>query len=145
MPKSVQNEILKSLEKLDCKIKIEFYENFAEYSKLIKIKDYDILLVNNDLSSIDLRSSLIVTFNPSRPLVFTDKKNSSYNRLLKKIQNEQNTAARYQGIKELGQKVLEDTLIYPLFYKMGFIFTKNNIDLSDLSKAGAETFSWKIK
>ena len=145
LPKSVQNEIIKALEDLGSNNTIEFYENFAEYSKLIKVKDYDMLLVNNDLSSIDLRSSLIVTFNPSRPLVFTDEKDGHFTNLLKSIKNEQNTRLRYQEIKHLGRKVLEDTLVYPLFYKMGFIFTKNNIDLSDLSKAGAETLSWKIK
>lgn len=145
LPKSVQKEIENSLNAIGAKTKIEYYENFSEYATMIKAKDYDIVFVNNDLSSIDLRSSLIVTFNPSRPLVFVDEKNKQFNELLKSIKTEQNTSLRYQGIKKLGQKVLEDALVVPLYYKMGVVLTKKGIDLSDWNKAGAETFSWKIK
>lgn len=145
LSKTAQSEIEKSLLSTGIKLKIEYYENFTEYAKLIKNKKYDIVFVNNDLSSIDLRSSLIVTFNPSRPLVFIDKQNGQYEDLLKLIKNEQSTPLRHQGIKKLGHKILEDVLVYPLFYKMGLVLTKNNINLSDWNKAGAETFVWKIK
>lgn len=145
LSKSVPSEIEKSLLSMGIKIKIDHYDNFTEYSKLIKSKKYDIVYVNNDLSSIDLRSSLLVTFNPSRPLVFVDKDNKEYELLLKTIKSEQNTRLRYQGIKKLGAKVLEDVLVYPLFYSMTDVFAKKNIDLNDWNKAGAETFSWKIK
>lgn len=145
LPKSIQKEIEKSIQSIGLKLKIDHYENFNEYAKMIKAHKYDMLFVNNDLSSIDLRSSLIVTFNPSRPLVFTEEKNQEYDSLLKTIKTEQNSRLRYQGIKKLGQKVLEDALVVPLFYKMGIVLTKKHIDLSDWNKAGAETFSWKIK
>lgn len=145
LPKSIQKEIIKSVESMGFKIKIDYYENFNEYTKMINAQTYDILFVNNDLSSIDLRSSLIVTFNPSRQLVFIDEKDHEYNKLLKSIKTEQSAPLRYQGIKALGKKVLEDALVVPLYYKMGIVLTKKNIDLSDWNKAGAETFAWKIK
>lgn len=145
LPKSIQKEIEKSIQSLGVTVKIDHYENFNEYDKMIKSKKYDILFVNNDLSSIDLRSSLIVTFNPSRPLVFIEEKNQEYQDLLKTIKTNQSSPVRYQGIKKLGQKVLEDALVVPLYYKMGIVLAKKHIDLSGWHKAGAETFSWKIK
>lgn len=145
LPKSIQQEIVKSVESMGFKIKIAYYENFNEYAKMINAQSYDILFVNNDLSSIDLRSSLIVTFNPSRQLVFIDEKDQEYNKLLKSIKTEQSAPLRYQVIKALGKKVLEDALVVPFYYKMGIVLTKKNIDLSDWNKAGAETFAWKIK
>lgn len=145
LPKSIQKEIVKSVDSMGFKIKIDYYENFNEYSKMINTQSYDILFVNNDLSSIDLRSSLIVTFNPSRQLVFIDEKDQEYNKLLKSIKTEQSAPLRYQGIKALGKKVLEDAIVVPFYYKMGIVLAKKNIDLSDWNKAGAETFAWKIK
>lgn len=145
LPKSIQKEIVKSVESMGFNFRIDYYENFNEYAKMINEKNYDILFVNNDLSSIDLRSSLIVTFNQSRPLVFIDEKDQEYNKLLKSIKTEQSAPLRYQGIKGLGKKVLEDALVVPIYFKMGIVLSKKNIDLSDWNKAGAETFAWKIK
>jgi hypothetical protein len=145
LPKKVQNELLLILKSSFPNLDIHFYSNFSEYSNLIKTSNYDIALVNNDLSSIDLRSSIIVTFNESRPLIWIDKNNKNYVTLLKNIQTEQNTMIRYASIKKLGGKILADVILYPLYYDYGFIFVKNGIDLSLLNKSGAETFSWKVK
>jgi hypothetical protein len=86
LPKKVQNELLLILKSSFPNLDIHFYSNFSEYSNLIKTSNYDIALVNNDLSSIDLRSSIIVTFNESRPLIWIDKNNKNYVTLLKNIQ-----------------------------------------------------------
>lgn len=145
LPKSIQNELLQVLKTSFDQLDLHFYSAFSEYSKLIKQHKYDISLVNNDLSSIDLRSSLGVTFNTSRPLVWTKKNNKDYVALLKSINTELNSVKRYASIKQLGEKLLSDVIVYPLYYDYGFVFAKNGIDLSLLNKSGAETFSWKIK
>ncbi len=145
LPKSIQNELLLLLKSSFDQLDLHFYSDFAEYSKLIKQHQYDISLVNNDLSSIDLRSSLVVTFNTSRPLVWTEKNNKDYVSLLKSINTELNSVKRYASIKQLGEKLLSDAIVYPLYYDYGFVFAKKGIDLSQLNKSGAETFSWKIK
>lgn len=145
LPKNIQNELLQSVKLSFDQFDIHYYSDFAEYAKLIKLQQYDIGLVNNDLSSIDLRSSLIVTFNTSRPLVWTDKNNKDYETILKSINTELNSTKRYTFIKNLGEKLLSDTIVYPLYYDYGFILAKKGIDLSQLNISGAETFSWKIK
>lgn len=145
LPKSIQQELLLQLKSAFNQIDLHYYSDFSEYAKLIKQHQYDVSLVNNDLSSIDLRSSLVVTFNSSRPLVLTEKNKTDYQELLKQINTELNSKKRYELIKLLGEKLLSDVIIYPLYYDYGFVLAKNGIDLSQLNKSGAETFSWKIK
>jgi ABC-type transport system substrate-binding protein len=145
LPKNIQNELLMLLKSSFDHLDIHLYSDFSEYSRLIKQQKYDISLVNNDLSSIDLRSSLIVTFNTSRPLVWIDQNDRGYTDLLKNINTELNSIKRYTFIKQLGENLLNDVIVYPLYYDYGFVFAKKGIDLSQLNKSGAETFSWKIK
>ncbi len=145
LPKSIQSELLDSI-KLGLKnLEIHFYRDFLEYSNLIKNAKFDIALVNNDLSSIDLRSSLLVTFNKSRPLVWLENANQDYELNLNNISTELNSLKRYASIKKLGEKILSDVLVYPLYYDYGFMMVKKGIDLSQLNVSGAETVSWKIK
>lgn len=146
LPKSLQPELLTAIKQLTKKVEISFYKDFSHYSELIKKNTFDVALVNNDLSSIDLRSSLVVTFNPSRPLVWTPiTGDNNYKILIDEISTELNSQKRYSKIKTLGENLLKDVLVYPLYYDYGFILAKKNIDLSALNKSGAETYSWKIK
>lgn len=145
LPRDINPELLKIIQNGFKNYTISYYSNFSEYSKIIKHSSFDLYLVNNDLSSIDLRSSIIVTFNKNRPLVFLEKNNIFYEEILNKIENQQNSLKRYSEIKNLGEKILKDVLIYPLYYDLGYVLVKQGIDLSALNQAGAETFSWKIK
>lgn len=145
LPKNIQSELLTCLKYAFEKIEITFYSDFSEYSKLIKLHRFDVSLVNNDLSSIDLRSSIIVTFNQARPLVWTQDNNQDYKDLLNDINTEMNSLKRYASIKQLGENLLKDVIVYPLYYDYGFILAKKSIDLSQLNKSGSETLSWKIK
>jgi ABC-type oligopeptide transport system substrate-binding subunit len=77
--------------------------------------------------------------------VWTEKSNKDYVSLLKSINTELSSVKRYASIKQLGEKLLSDAIVYPLYYDYGFVFAKKGIDLSQLNKSGAETFSWKIK
>ena len=145
LPKNIQEQLLNELKKSFLEFEISYYKDFTEYSSKIKNHIYDIILVNNDLSSIDLRSSIMVTFNPSRPLVWLSHSDKAIENNINKIKVETNSTKRYEYIKKLSSSVLEDVLVYPLYYDYGYFFAKEKLDLSNLNKAGAETFSWKIK
>ncbi len=145
LPKNIQKDLLHFLEKNLTNSVFYFYSDFSEYDKMIKKEKFDINLVNNDLSSIDLRSSLIVTFNKSRPLVWTDEKSTDYSTLLASITTSLDSTKRYSSIKSLGEKILKDVIVYPLYYKYGFVLVKKGIDLTHWNKSGAETSSWKVK
>lgn len=145
LPQIIQVELLTNLKSIFENAEISFYSDFSEYSKLIKLKKFDVSLVNNDLSSIDLRSSIIVTFNPSRPLVWIEENNKEYLELLRNINTEMISLKRYASIKRLSENLLRDVIVYPLYYDYGFVLAKNSIDLSQLNKSGSETLSWKIK
>ena len=145
LPKNLQKQLLEGFKNAFGLSEFYFYNDFSQYAELIKNQKFDILLVNNDLSSIDLRSSIDVTFNPNRPLVFTDKNKKEYSEIISNIKNEISASLRYQKIKHLGEKLLEDVLVYPLYYDYGYVLVKDGINLSELNKSGAETVSWKIK
>lgn len=145
LPQNIQNELLQSIKLSFDQCELHYYSDFSEYANLITLYQYDIGLVNNDFSSIDLRSSLLVTFNTSRPLVWIEKNNTNYESTLKGINTELNSEKRYALIKELGERLLSDVVIYPLYYDYGFMLVKESIDLSRLNISTAETFSWKIK
>ena len=145
LPKGIHSQLLELIKSALPSSKISYYSNFSEYSTMIQKKEYDIALLNNDLSSVDLRSSIIVTFNKSRPLVFLDSKNKDYELMLKNINIEQNSSVRNSEIKKLGESLLKDVIIYPLYYDYGYVFVKKGLDLSGLNQFSAETFSWKIK
>jgi ABC-type transport system substrate-binding protein len=145
LPKNIQAEILNNIKTAFSNSEINFYLNFEEYAQLVQTTPYDISLVNNDFSCIDLRSSLMVTFNSSRPLIWTNNNDTDYSILLKNITTEINSLKRYALIKKVGEQILADVLVYPLYYKYGYVFVKNGIDLSALNKLGVETLSWKIK
>lgn len=145
LPKNIQKDLLEKIKLSFVKDEITFYNDFKQYSSLIKERNFDLALVNNDLSSIDLRSSIQVTFNKSRPLIWTDNKNLDIQALIESIGTEVNSQKRYLLIRKLGEEVLREALVYPLYYDYGFVFVKKGIDMSSLNKAGSETFSWKIK
>lgn len=145
LPKNIQPEILKAVDALGLATNVAYYENFSDYANLVRTNTYDAAYVNNDLSAIDLRPSLIVTFNPSRPLVFIDENEPGYASLLRAVKGEQVSAVRYKRIKELGRRVLQDALVVPVYYKMGIVLVKGGVDLSGWDRDCVETCVWKVK
>lgn len=142
-----RDEVIAALQKIGFELNIQEYKNFTEYSTLIAQQSFDLLQVNNDLASIDLRGALNVTFNQDRPLIIRKERDSSSNldEAIRKMNSSFKDEERFQAIKEIGITVLENALVVPIYFSRLPILTNNRIDASAWTSPTPEFDLWKIK
>jgi len=100
---------------------------------------------NNDFSSSDILENLLVTFNPSRPLIFPGEQVAYYRGLLDKISTEDDALKKYQLYKELGTSLLRKGFLVPIAYKNLIVFHRKSLDFSEWSTLFPDILFWKIK
>lgn len=144
----LEKVLVDKLSKVGIQVVVKKYKDFSEYAELIKDPSlFDLIQVNNDFSSLDLRGSLEVTFNESRPLLLIDKgeKGLKAQNLLNSISNTLDDKKRFNFIHELGQIVLEEAWVVPLYYYNTLVYVREGIDLSNLSSIVPDVSIWKMK
>lgn len=134
-------KIIDILKKTFTTVKIDYYKDQDEFSKINYVK-YDLFLTNNDFSSLDLYENLFVSFNPVRPLIHSNTKIKKLLGVLKDTIDERET---YELYKAIGQVLLEDSLIIPLVHKNILFIKSKDLDISAWSMQFPEISAWKIK
>lgn len=140
------NQIVTLLKDVGIKATVHYYDNFTQYAELIKQKDkYDIVQVNMDFSSIDLRGSLDVSFNEARPLILLEKGNTEIKELLNKINTTIEDEKRFAYVEKIGRIILEKGYLVPLYYFNTLVYYKPNLNLDDWSDVVTDVGIWKAK
>lgn len=144
----LEKVIVDKLQKIDIEVIVKKYKDFTEYAEMIKDPSlFDLIQVNNDFSSLDLRGSLEVTFNESRPLLLMDKteKGQKAKTILTKISNTIDDKKRSSLIHELAGILLEEAWYVPLYYYNTLVYVRDGIDLYHLSSVVPDVSVWKMK
>lgn len=136
-----ENQIITRLKQIIPKLTIAYYSNQQEFVKLNN-NLVDLYIMNNDFSSLDLSENLFVTFNETRQLIHSD---AQIKELLNKIKTEELDDNLYKLYSEIGEIVLRERYIVPLFYQRINFYHSKKIDLSNWSVLFPEISAWKIK
>lgn len=146
MPKKFDNseKMKKFLEDGGYKISVTEYDTYEKYADYIRSTTFDLVIANNDYSSIDLRGNIAVTFNKERPLILLNKSKSKAQDLIDAIVIETDANKRNAKIKDLGALLLTEAYIVPLFYSDVVVLAKKDIDLSAWSQIVPEIGIWKL-
>ena len=138
-----KSELIEKLGKAGfSKIKLHEYQSFDELNTLRESSKFHIIEANNDFSSIDLRGSLNVSFNPDRRLVTT--RDSEVHRLLVQMNQEIVSSKRFRLIQSIGERLLKQALVVPLYSYDSLVFYSDRIDISGLSSVFADVSLCKI-
>ncbi|MGE3387400.1 MAG: ABC transporter substrate-binding protein [Bdellovibrionales bacterium] len=126
-----------TLESKGIKCRLVLYDTQDEYAQKIKSNQYDILINNNDYSSIDLAENLQVTFNSSRPLVSLGKFRPHFLELLSKLES---ASGDHRGelTRSIGQELISSGLVTPLFHMIYSIYLSKDLSADDFSRVGFE-------
>lgn len=122
-------------------VKIDYYNDQDEFVKK-KYSKYDLFLINNDFSSLDLYENLSVSFNPVRPLIYS---NAKIKKLLHTLKDTIDEKDAYELYKSIGRALLEDSLIVPVVHKNILFIKSKDLDISAWSQQFPEISAWKIK
>ena len=138
-------EVVKLLENEGLKPKITIAATFQEITRLNQNENFDLLLMSNDFSSMDLHENLQTTFNPLHPLIITNKDDSQFQELLKAALLEGESIQRHEVYKDIAKKVLTKGYIAPIVYQKLVFIHKKNIDLSAWSTLFPDFSFWRMK
>jgi MarR-like DNA-binding transcriptional regulator SgrR of sgrS sRNA len=120
------------------------YQNFDEFDRLRQSQNIDIIQANNDFSSNDLTSNLMVTLNSARPLV-EHLKEHEITDLIDKLKIEISDEKRISLIQKIEEYLLQEGLIFPLFHSNMYFYVSKKRDSVALSRKFPEVALWKIK
>lgn len=134
-------DILSLLKKIFKTVESDYYNNQQEFIEK-KYKKYDLFISNNDFSSLDLYENISVTFNPIRPLIYSNVKIDKFLKKLKSASEDEETFALY---KKISESLITDSLIIPLVHKRILFLRKKEINISAWSNLYPEISAWKIK
>jgi len=139
---NLQKCLLETASAHGLQLDIETYADQAEFAEKLKQKNWDLYLINNDYSSLELVKSLVVTFNREKPLVKLASTDAVARKLWSDIQTTSDNETKHTGLEALGRHFLEEALIVPLLYKEVPIIKDRRVDLSQWSQFFPEfTFS----
>jgi ABC-type oligopeptide transport system substrate-binding subunit len=138
------HDLVGFLESQGYKVKVFIYNNFDDFDVIRNSQEIDLIQTNNDFSSADLTSNLMVTLNPERPLIeFIN--NEFIKKAVRKLVNIADDKERIFLIQKVEEQLLLDALVMPIFYfNMNFYVAKER-DSSSLSRRFPEVALWKIK
>lgn len=124
-------ELIQYLQSHGIDVELTKYDDFTEYTELIKRSEFDLIQVNNDFSSIELLENLLVTFRESRPLILTN--NTQIKKLLKSAEEAETIEQKSEIIKTIGLKIINDGLVYPVAHYKKLVYAKKNISFKKWS------------
>lgn len=144
-PNFIFNEaIIQTLKRANIHPKISTVTTFQELDEKRKEEEFDLILLSNDFSSIDLHENLQTTFNPLHPLIQTDKEDLQFQEHLKKALNAGDGSQRQEIYKEIAKKILAKGYIIPIAYQKLVFLHRKDIDISSWSTLFPEISLWKI-
>lgn len=120
------------------------YANFDEFEKLNDEHSFDLIQSNNDFSSIDLTTNIMVTLNPSRPLINTFG-NLEIEALSGAFNSDLPDVKRISSIQRIEEILLEDAFVLPVFHLNMYFYVRKSIDSHSLSRRFPEVAVWKLK
>jgi len=120
------------------------WANSGEYVKVASNpSSYDMILLNNDYSSVELLENLIVSFNPQRPYIKLAK-GSPIHQMMTKAKAATAPSERYPLYEAVAKTLLEEARIVPLAYEHIFLYKAKNIDVSKLSVVSPDLRMWRV-
>ncbi|MCX6111171.1 MAG: ABC transporter substrate-binding protein [Proteobacteria bacterium] len=137
------HKVLEALQGAGIKLDISEYSKQDEFVALSKAKRFDIFMIDNDFSSVDLIENLLVTFNETRPLVTVKSGSDWYRSRLHKAENSMDPGDRHLLFREIAKALLDDALIAPLSYFHVVGYRNENLDISSWSTLFPEVAFWK--
>lgn len=123
-------------------LEITTYSTMGDFARESR-KSYDLIQINNDFSSLDVMSNLLVTFGEARPLIFTEK-SSRLKQLMKNLNSEIDLENRYPIYEEIAKEVLTGAYIAPIAYFNIVYYHRNNLDVSHWSRLFSDVSLWKV-
>lgn len=137
-------EVARILGKLGYDVNLIVAENSEEFVRLMESKSrYDLCVTRVDMSGSDLKENLSVIFNPKRPYIIPSKGSKIFSDL-ENIEASPDINQRARFYKSIGESVLKEGLIIPLFHEsMVFAYDAQRLNLSGLSMSYPDLRFWR--
>src|SRR5690606_36094544 len=106
--------IIEQLNSHNIKTKVDWVSPGNNIFDVLKNKDYDLIMVRNDFSSIDLHENLQTSFNENNPLIITSETEKQYKKELSSALNLETTEERSEIYKQIAIDILNKGYVVPL-------------------------------
>jgi hypothetical protein len=139
-------DVASNLKQLGYEVLLIEAENSEDFVKLMESRTkYDLCVTRVDMSGNDVKENLTVIFNKKRPYIVPAPGTKIYDDLAN-IEKSPDISQREEFYKSIGEAVLKEGLIVPLFHEsMVFAYDANTLNLSGLSTSYPDLRFWRTE